>query len=158
YHFVRLVPLGHILLASYWNVPIAVWVALRCWPAERVAPELNVDVMLRSATFLLALIAIATGGIYYAFFGCFVILVAASAAAVEGQSLRRAIPGAAAIIVICLVVIAQLLPSLYSVWTLGSNAEAARRGVLESELNAMKPIQLAIPQPNHPWPLLRDLS
>jgi phosphoglycerol transferase len=158
YHFIRLIPFGHILLASYWNVPIAAWVALRCWPIEGGVPAPNTNVMLRRAGFILALSAIGTGGIYYAFFGCFLILVAAAAAAVEKRSLRRAVPGAASILVICLTVIAQMLPSLYLLWTVGPNAEAATRAASESEINGMKLVQLAIPQPNHPWPFLRDLS
>jgi phosphoglycerol transferase len=158
YHFIRLVPLSHILLASYWNVPLAVWVALCCWPVERGLPATDVNVMLRRTSIVLALIAIATGGIYYAFFGCFLILVAATAAAVETRSFRSAIPGVASITVVCLAVVAQLLPTLYLVWRIGPNAEAASRGVFESEIYGMKLVQLAVPQPNHPSQFLRDLS
>ena len=158
YHFMRLVPLGHVLLATYWNVPIALWAALTCWPSEHAPRAGRRTVTLRGAFFIVALLAVASGGIYYAFFACFLILVAAVAAALAQRTVHAAMRGALAIAVIVVVVGIQLAPSFYFLYTNGINREAAVRSPSESEIYGLKLTQLVLPQPNHPLPAFRELS
>ncbi len=158
YHFLRLTPYAHVFLASYWNVPIAAWLALRCWPSPKFATP-NSDP--RGRPWLgLAFGALAVGGagIYYAFFGCFVILVAGAAAAASTRMVGSARPAAQTILAVCVVVAAQLAPSLAHRATVGPNPEAADRSPVESELTGLKIIQLVLPQPSHPVPAARDLA
>ena len=144
YHFYRLVPLNHTFLAAYWNVPIAILLALRSWqsPVRLPSPAAGVGVAV-------AIVATAAGGVYYAFFACFLIVVAGTAAACVRRSWRAAIPAAVTVVAITLVAGIQLTPSVFYWLQNGHNPAALVRWPSQSEVYGLKPIQLLVPQPNH---------
>lgn len=158
YHFMRLAPFNHLLLASYWNVPIAAWLALRCWPDPDRAPRLFPDSALGRILVAGGILAVGAAGIYYAFFACFFICIAGIAAAVARRSARALLPAAQTTVAICIVVAIQLSPSAYFRWSQGSNPEAAARAPAESEVTGLKIVQMLLPQPRHPIPAAREIA
>ena len=144
YHFFRIVPLGHTFLAAYWNVPIAIGLALWSWRPNmtRLGPS-------TAALLAGAIVVTAAGGIYYAFFACFLLVLAGTASAFGNRTWRAAVPAGACVLAICLIVGIQLTPSVIYWSQNGQNPGAAQRLPSESELHGLKPIQLVLPQPAH---------
>jgi phosphoglycerol transferase len=158
YHFFRLVPLGHLFLASYWNVPFAAWLAIQCWPAKSSMPRSSGMSTNRWVGLSAAAVATGSGGIYYAFFGCFVIGVSGIAAILARRSLRAGFLAGGLILGIALVAAVQIWPSILYRLQHGANPEVPARAPIESELYGLKIMQLVLPQPNHRAPAVRQLT
>ena len=158
YHFIRLVPLNHLYLAAYWTVPFAVWLALKAWPDP--AHEAAASRSMRSMRIGLAaaLVAVGTGGIYYAFFACFLIASAGLASMLSRRAPSALLPAGGMILAICLIVAAQLWPSLQHWRTSGANPEARARHPAESEYWGLKLTQMLLPHRHHPFEKARALS
>ncbi len=156
YHFLRVYG-GHVFLTSYWCIPVATWLALRCWPSEadaRAFASRTAGMTVASA----AIFVTASTGIYYAFFGCYIIIASGIAAAMARRSLRAALTAAVTVIAICAVVAAQLAPAFYYRLQYGPNPEAAVRNPAESEVYGLKITQLLLPQNDHPVDAARALA
>ena len=155
YHFIRLVPLNHLYLAAYWTVPFAVWLALKAWPdpAHEAATFRSMRIALPAA-----LIAVGTGGIYYAFFACFLIASAGVASMLSRRAPSALLPAGAMILAICLMVAVQLWPSIQYWRSSGANAETAARRPVESEFYGLKLTQILLPHRHHPLEKARALS
>jgi phosphoglycerol transferase len=158
YHFIRLVPLNHLYLAAYWTVPFAVWLALKAWPDP--AHEAATFRSMRSMRIGLAaaLVAVGTDEIYYAFFACFLIASAGLASMLSRRALSALLPAGGMILAICLIVAAQLWPSIQHWQTSGANPETAARHPAESETYGLKLTQMLLPHRHHPFETARALS
>lgn len=157
YHFLRVFG-GHLFLTSYWNAPLAAWLAFQCWPdADRGSPAFGVPHAGRLAK-AVAVVAVGSAGIYYAYFGCFLIVVSGLAAAAARMSTRAMLPAAGTLLGICIVVAMQLSPAIFHRLAEGPNAEAVRRSPAESENYGLKMTQLVLPHPGHPLPALNALA
>ena len=141
YHFMRA---GHLLLASYFTVPIGVWLSYRAAQMRTLRAP-----VLRWLGLGLASFVVGSGGVYYAFFSCALITIAAFCAGLRQRSWRDALPGAAIIVLISTAVVLNTLPTLLFKWKNGPNPEVATRLYVEAELYALKPIQLLLPRPGH---------
>jgi len=155
YHFIRLVPLNHLYLAAYWTVPFAVWLALKAWPdpAHEAATSRSMRIALAAA-----LLVVGTGGIYYAFFACFLIASAGLASMFSRRASSALLPAGGMIVAICLIVAVQLWPSIQHWRTSGPNPEAASRRPAESEVYGLKLTQMLLPHRDHPVEKARALS
>jgi phosphoglycerol transferase len=153
YHFFRIVPLAHTFLAAYWNVPIAIGLALWSWRPQAARPSTSAIVRLAGA-----ILVSAAGGVYYAFFACFLIVLAGAASALAQRRWRAAIPAGACVLAISLIVGIQLIPSVLYWSQNGRNPVAATRLPSESEVQGFKPIQLVIPHPAHRLQWARDTA
>jgi phosphoglycerol transferase len=164
YHLMR--GPGHFFLSLYYLVPLLVLVLVRLYLAEGPffrplrAGEPTRWRLLSGGSLAAVGIAVLVGsaGVYYAFFGCFLLLVAGAAAA---ASFRRWAPlGAAGVLVavVSLSVAANLLPSFLYWKEHGTNPAAVRRVRAESELYALKVTQLVLPVSGHRVPFLAAIK
>ena len=156
YHFLRLAPLGHLLLAAYFGVPLAVWMALRVWTDPE--PGLRWWLPARPGRLLVAAVVVGANGVYYAFFACVLVLVSGAASAVSRRSWRRLVPALLLALTTASTVGLNVAPSLHYRWTHGPNPETAARHPAESEVFGLKVVQMLLPQPNHRWDRARALA
>ena len=154
YHFTRF---GHLFLASYYMVPLMVMVILELflgqlpWGADERGKAWSWRRLVRGRMLQAAAICVLTGiaGIYYAFFGCFLLLVAGLAAfclfrrwASIGMSLGLvALVGASAGV--------NIAPSIIYKLKHGPNPEVAVRHASHAEIFGLKITQLLLPIPDH---------
>lgn len=147
YHFFR--NEGHLFLAAYYLVPLAVmvalWVLLSGVEARPLAGR-------RAAIAVVVCLLASSAGVYYAAFSCFFLLVAGSAAALR---YRRLGPLATSGFLIGVTVaggLANLAPSLAYQWRHGYNASAVERGRVRAEMYGLKITQLLLPATSHRIP------
>lgn len=156
YHYFR--SEGHLALASYFFVPcqvmVVLWIYLDRLPffsGDRPAadPERKSQ-LLRMGGSILVCLAQASAGVYYAFFTCYLFVVAGAAAALER---KRLYPLYAAVLLIGVTVaglLANIGNSFFFTRANGPNEEGvARRHALEAEIYGMKIAQLLLPVPGH---------
>ena len=151
YHFARR---GHLLLASYAVVPLGVWLAYIAWEGVRFwrAPRRL------KCGLALAVVAVGSGGAYYAFFSAFLITVAGLARALSRRSLRESLPVAGFVVALCIVVLTNVATTIGYQTRHGPNAEVAHRNANDSEIYGLKLTQLLLPSPDHRVPAMRDLT
>ena len=155
YHFMR--GESHAFLAAYYLIP---FIALLMFRVASESPPLlkmgSIRLDWRQSGSIAALaicVIIGSSGIYYAFFGCFLILVAAFAVA---AAQRRWAPLVSALImlsVIAIVVFLCLSPHLF----LGHRNISARVSG-DAETYALKITQLLLPVSGHRLPALAALK
>lgn len=154
YHFER--NQKHLFLASYYLVPLAVMVVLWLmlgrlrWPAGHKGRDYRADGYRgRFWASLLVMILIASAGVYYAFFTCYLLLVAAAGAALHQRRLQPIGTGALLICVTAVGVLINISPSLLYWQRHGTNAEVAKRPVDDAEFHGLKIGQLLLPSAEH---------
>jgi phosphoglycerol transferase len=155
YHFARGAP--HVLLSSYWVVPIAVYLILRVvstrppFTADGDTPRgYRIRVFDRSGIlWLLACVAIASTGSYYGVFTVLLLLAVGVIDVLANRRARVAASAAVALAIIALAALANLLPTLAYWTTEGTNAAMFRRLPYETEYEGLKVSQLVLPIRNH---------
>jgi phosphoglycerol transferase len=153
YHLLRI---GHPFLAAYYVVPLSCLLVLRVYQGElpfRQAVGAGAERwrFLSSATLETVIIAVLSGlgGVYYAFFTCFFLVVAAI---LRGWVERRLAPVLSVALicgVIAVALLASLWPSIEYKLTHARNSEAAHRTACEAEVFALKIAQLVLPVTDH---------
>jgi phosphoglycerol transferase len=161
YHFFR--GHRHIFLASYYLAPFQIWMAIVVarggLGASGSQPAASGAISGRQiGAMLLISFLVAAGGVYYAFFGCFFLMLAGIYAAVQWRGWRSL----ALALVLCawtsLFTAVNLIPSFLYHREHGFNSEAVRRSHFESELYGLKVIQLLLPATNHRVAWLAELK
>jgi phosphoglycerol transferase len=162
YHFLR--GENHILLASYWLVPPVAMLALWISRGTRLFWKSPGDTdrtrrQLRCRSLVAALICLLVSGTgYYAFFGCFFLLVAGLATAARARSVRPLLIGGTLTGLIALGLVMNLTPLLEYQHHHGENPAASRRNYAEAELYGLKIVQLVLPVTGHRIPALRSVK
>jgi phosphoglycerol transferase len=162
YHLLRI---GHPFLAAYYVVPLSFLLVIRVCQGElpfRQAVEGGPERwrFFNGAALGTVVIAALTGlgGVYYAFFTCFFLMVAALSRA---WAERHLVPIASAALicgVVAVALLASLWPSIEYKLTHARNSESAHRTACESEVFALKIAQLVLPVTDHRFAPLRDLK
>jgi phosphoglycerol transferase len=152
YHFWR--GQGHLFLSAYHFVPVLTWLALRIWDGE---PLLS-GVRRRTLLMVLLGLAIGSSGLYYAYFGCFFLVVAALSSYWRNRSAKPIMTASVLIAFIAAGVALNLAPTVVYKHVRGPNTEAVVRHADESEVWALKITQLLIPVDLHRVPALADLK
>lgn len=156
YHFTRAMG-GHFFLSAYFFVPImvliVVWVFLDRVPLFRKRPRT------RQASYgwfhrktilsILGCCLIASSGVYYAFFGAFLLFVAGFAASIRAKSARPCMISMVLAGLLGLGVLANIAPNLYWQYRNGPNPIAVVRQPEEAELYGLKVSQLLLPATDH---------
>lgn len=142
---------GHQYLSAYFVVPLAValiaTVVLDLDRRRDMAPT-------RPAWRLplwawLAAIALGSCGVYYAYFGIVLAILAGIIAAYSSRDLRRLVPAAVVVGVVVLTLALQYAPS-YLFWQReGANSTADARQPFESDLYALRMTELVFPATGH---------
>jgi phosphoglycerol transferase len=162
YHFLR--GFGHLFLAGYYMVPLITLFVLRlCLRPDfltRLDPETGnprLDVFSKKSLATLATCLVMAGtGIYYAFFGCYLLLVGALAASIKQRRLYPMIPGALVISTICAGCVLNVMPTLIHHATHSVNTAVAARSPAEAEVFSLKIAQLLLPRAGHRLEPLAD--
>jgi phosphoglycerol transferase len=161
YHLIR--SENHLFLAAYFHVPLMVLLVL--WLYRE--PLLFVPVGpggwrwdWRSPRALAGLgicAVVACGGVYYAFFGCFFLLVAGAASACERKCWRPLVGAGLFILLVTAGVLANVAPNLAYRLGHGANPAAINRPSGHAEIYGMKVAQLLLPTPEHRVKILKKL-
>jgi hypothetical protein len=163
YHFLR----GeyHLFLASYFLIPVMVLIILRLmqnkvglFVRDRSTEEMRATFRSKRAilTFLFCF-GFSAAGIYYAYFACFFLVVAALVTALARKQLQPLYSASILIGALILGALVNLAPSLLYRWQNGVNQEAVNRQWVESEVYGMKVTQLLLPVPQHRLRRLAEL-
>jgi phosphoglycerol transferase len=155
YHFYR----GdrHLFLASYFLVPLAVMVCLWVYLDGGILfqyddPEGRPRLKLRdrkAMTSLVVCLLLGSGGIYYACFTCYLLVVAGCGAAMLRRQVAPLCSAGILIAVIALGALGNVAPKIGYQIRHGPNPYAVRRSPAESELFGMKLVQLLLPVEDH---------
>lgn len=163
YHFMRGIP--HLLLSAYYLIPLAVMVCL--WIYSATPPFFENSTSKWRPTFrpwrrnVLAIVIcalVAAGGVYYAFFSSYLILISAVGGALRFRRTKHLISGMLLIAVITIGLVINLSPSLVYHWQKGANPAIANRLSSEAELYALKISQLLLPMTGHRIPVLAKMK
>ena len=139
----------HLFLSSYFLVPPAIMVALWIyldrlrWPWSKKDPNLRWG-RGRMWASLLTMGLIASAGVYYAFFTCYLLLVAGLASALDRQKLRGLLMACTLVAVMGAGVLANLWPSFAYRREHGKNVETAQRYPHEAEVYGLKIGQMVL--------------
>jgi phosphoglycerol transferase len=145
FHFGRL---GHLFFTWYFVAPLFFYVGFRLFSKQTIFSNttLSWHTKLLNA---LALIGLASFGIYYALFGCIVIATSALLASALHRSWRYVYEGSLVLFFVVLGVLLNILPSLLYIFENGENREGIARFAAESELYALKITQMLLPRGDH---------
>ncbi|HXU06358.1 MAG TPA: hypothetical protein VN903_35625 [Polyangia bacterium] len=156
----------HFFLAIYYQVPLAILVAL--WVAGEDPPLLapgsrpwrpRLALRSRRSVGAIAIALLVSGtGVYYAFFAGALIVAAGVWTAIDRRSPRHALAGAAVCAVIVAGLGAQSAPTLLYRHRMGPNPEAAARPIGEAEIYGLKITPLLLPVNDHRIPALANLK
>jgi phosphoglycerol transferase len=163
YHIYR--GICHLYLAAYYLVPLMIMVAL--WvcldpgflfrPRDgRGRPRLH----LRGAKPVVSLVVcllVSSAGVYYAFFGCFFLVVAALFACAARGQFRAVLTAGLLVAVTVAGGLLNMAPSLVYTWRNGGNEMTKRTHYIAAEIYGMKLTQLLLPIPGHRLNRLADL-
>ncbi|OIP95902.1 hypothetical protein AUK40_05615 [Candidatus Wirthbacteria bacterium CG2_30_54_11] len=160
YHFIR--GEGHLLLAAYYLIPFAVLIASRILDDKILGSGRGIAVF-RSPRLLFAVVLcllMASSGIYYAFFTCFLFLLTAVMALIGGGRDGRRKAGSALLLIAVIVVgvLINILPSIFHSIQQGPNKLVTFRRSEEAETYGLKISQLLLPVTGHRLPLFAEIK
>jgi phosphoglycerol transferase len=156
---------AHLLLSSYYMIPVMVmvilWILLEedlvLWtdtPGHKMSLNLSGG---KSVASIIICVLAASAGIYYAFFACFLLIVAGTARCCAYRKIQYLIAALALVTVISMGIVLNVMPSIVYRYEHGRNREADQRGPWESELYGLKIVQLILPVAEHRIPSLAKL-
>ena len=151
YHWLR--P-AHLLLASYFVVPIGIWLAFLAW-------QFGVEIARPPVNFILpalCVLAVGSGGAYYAFFSAFLVAAAGLCRALAARSARRVLPALVIVAGIAATVTVNVAPTLVYHATHGANPTVASRHAADAETYGLRLTQLLLPHVRHRTAALREVA
>jgi phosphoglycerol transferase len=161
YHFTR--GQHHMFLAGYFLVPlmslVALWVAsgeVSC--VDDGSGEFRLDLRDRRlpASVVICLL-VSAGGTYYAYFGCFFLLIAGVLIGLRRLNARYLVLPLAMIAIIFSGLVANLTPSILYVRRQG-DTPIIRRQPIDAEIYSFRIAQLLLPISGHRAPLMAKLK
>ncbi len=164
YHFWR--GQVHLLIACYYLVPLMVLLLL--WLCTGRAIFFRWDEQSKRSAFqflswnALAALVICTligcGGIYYAFFGCCLLIIAGAFSYLTERNSASFWSASFCIALIVFVLFLNAVPTLVYRWEHGANAQAMQRDRADPETYALKIVQLLLPVTHHRFAWLAELK
>lgn len=160
FHFLR----GeiHLLLASYYLVPLMIMLILEVFLDLPVFSPQGPAIIWRSwigpSGRLLICLLIASAGVYYAFFGCFLLLVAGCSCSYYKRTLQPLLNSVGLTIILTMATAANLLPSIAYHIQRGPNPQSIVRCPFHADVFGLKTVQLLLPVTDHRLALLRNLK
>ena len=145
----------HLFLASYYLVPLEIMVILWIYPdgalllppsPEGSRPRLDVRKLIAAA---IICVAAGSAGVYYAFFGCYLLAIAGLLAWRARGSIQPLLLAVVLVGVLAATVVVNLAPSVIYRMQHGKNPESVQRAVGEGETYGLKIAQLVLPITQH---------
>ena len=145
YHFSR--GLNHLTLSNYYVVPLSILLALVIADEKfrGIIPERYSKSKCKGIMSYIACIVLGFGNVYYAFFGLVCMGMALLTKMIREKRISCLWQEAVMLYGVVLGVGIGLLPKILYTLRQGSNTMAATRGAYESELYALKVIQMILP-------------
>lgn len=159
YRFTRLVP-GHILLAAYCFIPIAVLICIWVSQDDEYFRLKKGFFRSRKNIFTLVLLPIiAASGIYYAFFMCFFLVVIGFIKIMKQPRNTKALwPIIGMVTIVGISIGILMIPNQIYISKAGVNLEAPQRGVAEAEIYGLKVARLLIPPGQKDFPIISQIQ
>jgi phosphoglycerol transferase len=151
YHFLH--GENHLFLCAYYVVPPLVLVTLWLYADQFVAAPRQ-----RLAAALAVCVLAGCAGVYYAFFGCFFLVVAGVAGAVLHRKPRLFGKTCLLVGVTSATVVLNILPCLLYRAAEGPNSMVPRRIPIEPEIHGLKLVPLLLPVTGHRFPPFREFK
>ncbi len=155
YHFLR--GEAHYSLSLYLPVPIAVYYIVQHMQGNILSKSRNY-LNWNNIKYLMAMIIIGIGGLYYAFFTCFFICVAAVYILINEKKIQRLMEPLLSIVIITGSVVIGYIPTIVYKLKFGENPEGIIRAIGEIDLYGLKFSQLIMPITNHRIDFLADFK
>jgi len=154
FHFQRM---AHLFYGNYTTAVVALWLALRLASPLIGAAEPRRRRIAGVGAVVLAGVWCGTTGVYYAFFTCIVLAIAAMVHSLQQCSIKPATRAGGVVSVIVLCVALQLIPTQILNRQDGPNPSVAKRLLVESEIYSLRLAQMVLPVPNHRIPVLAKI-
>ena len=155
---------AHLFLASYYVIPLCVTTLLWLWREKPLffrndsLGRFRVDLVSHPVRFaIITAILAGIGGVYYAFFFCFFVLLAGISSAVSRKSYLHLISAALLLGLTAGSLGLSILPNLIYTRTHGRNSEVAHRRFIDAEIYGLKIKNIATPRSNHRIPALAKI-
>ena len=155
YHFAR----GelHLFLAAYYIVPLTLLVSL--WLNQgMLSGQSDKPWRARFALAMVCSLLTSSGGVYYAFFGSFFILIGAVGGTISTGRSRTLLVGLVLVGMICVGVLLNISRSIAFNYREGSNPAVARRVSGEADLYGLHMANLFLPRDGHRLKPLADIK
>jgi phosphoglycerol transferase len=163
YHFFR--GTGHAFLASYYLVPLMVMVILWLYVepclmfSTRAGAKPRLALLApKSAVSILVCVLVSSAGVYYAFFGCFLLLVAGLASLMHRRQIQVLCATGILIGTITAGCLANIAPGIVYTQQHGKNLAVKHTDHSQAEMFGLKISQMVLPLCNHRWPALAHLK
>lgn len=145
YHLLRI---GHLFLANYFVVPLAIWLMLRI---AADAPPFFERSKLGGSTPLVWLLCVLIAGTssYYAYFSVLLLMLSGGVEAILQRHWRPLASAGCLVLMIAAFSAINLAPSLWYRIHEGPNLEVATRAPSGADVYSLRPIQMILPSPRH---------
>lgn len=146
FHFWREI---HLFFTWYAVVPVYVAVGFSLYGNESASSASENRKWLPVVLKVAGLLLLASFGFYFTVFGLITIAFSAIAGAARKGSWKPILRGGAIAFVLCVGVIANVVPYVWHIHRHGTDLEVAARAAEQGEVLAFKPIQLVLPQDHY---------
>jgi phosphoglycerol transferase len=147
----------HLLLAAYYTVPLMALVVLRVADGVELLPSSVQGTGWKRRVRMLWPIAVCilvgSSGTYYAYFGAFLLSIAAGLAAIRRRTVRALIAPGVLVLVLAATVAANAAPTIVYHYRHGPNREAVARSPQDAETYGFRITQALLPATGHRIPL-----
>ncbi len=154
FHFLR--GESHIFLASYYLIPLMVMVIMWVGLGELQFSDAKDHcggrwglVRSKAVASIAICLLVASGGVYYAFFAGFFLLVAGVYSFLHRRDFRQLLACAILLVTLGLGLLVNLWPSISYIYLHGKNSIATARSATEAEGYGLKLVQLILPVTGH---------
>ena len=158
---------GHIFLSAYYLIPLMVMVILLLFRNgafvfkydEERKNKLRLN--FRDHKFILVIclcVLIGSAGVYYAFFCCFLLLIAGISGKIFRKKFYPLLASAILVSIISITLLINMAPSILYTYKYGKNIEVAKRSAVDAEIYGMKITQLILPVDGHRVSYLHNLK
>lgn len=149
--FIFLRGIGHIVLACYYFVPLAVLMCIWIYEDERfMLPDKDFFRYKRNYLGFIMAFLIASEGIgYWQIFACFFLMVAMLAALLRTKDINYLKRGCISILSVIVSVIISIIPEILCIMQGGTGLEGRDRSMADAEMYCLKIVQLFLPVNGH---------
>lgn len=154
---------GHFFLSIFFQVPLIIMVTLQLYSEEdflfnESSSQKFKKIILNKKSIIAVLICLLVSGtgVYYAYFGCFFLLIAGISASLAKKKINILFSSMLLIAVIAFGLLVNYFPN-YALWNqYGVNTEVKHKNPVQSEIYGLKITQLLLPVSGHHINYLAD--